>query len=413
MRILYIVRNALTFAETNDFLAVLVCCPRWHKVAQSVLWRDIVLITPSMIACFLSKLTPQCAVLIRSLTLDINSISSYEETASSESNALSCSLQGLARNVFLMTRLTTLSVILYAALPTWTIPAGTWLRRTDLIALLKSLPASCVNLEINTGGVNWCRENAHLCPIIADMMFRMQHVKLQLKHICESVFLDTSRKTEFVLAPRLQTLVISTDVAYMQPSSRCEHTSVGSSLVPICPLQPIISALIDANRKKSFPVAARLKVFDILYVNWLGPSSWSTINERNILDNKTYQMPWRIMSNLGLSQYVFLRYRGPSGRVRDLIGNFHDIQDIAEGLAFWTTKSLSRLPSTVCCSEVAKAMGYEFEDIEIKMNACRTLHMNIYISPLWNAEFQAGRPLLVGKILDGFPRTSSLSEEQI
>lgn len=270
MRILHIVRNALTFAETKDFLAVLVCCPRWHKVAQSVLWRDIVLTTPSMIACFLSKVSPECAVLIHSLTLHINRICSSRETASSGSNALSCSLQGLARNVFLMTRLTTLSVILYAALPTWMIPAGTWLRRTDLIALLKSLPACCVNLEINTGGVDWCRENAHLCPIIADMMIRMQHVKLQLKHICESVFLDTSSESEFVFAPRLRTLVISTDVACMQPSVRCERTSLGSRPIPICPLQPIISAVRDANQKKSFPVAARLKVFDILYVNGLG-----------------------------------------------------------------------------------------------------------------------------------------------
>ena len=201
MRILHIVRNDLTFAETKDFLAVLVCCPRWHKVAQSVLWRDIVLTTPSMIACFLSKLTPECAVFIHSLTLHINRISSSRVTASSGSNALFCSLQGLARNVFLMTRLTTLSVILYAALPTWMIPAGTWLRRTDLIALLKSLPACCVNLEINTGGVDWCRENAHLCPIIADMMIRMQHVKLKLKHVCESVFLDTSSESEFCVCP--------------------------------------------------------------------------------------------------------------------------------------------------------------------------------------------------------------------
>lgn len=98
---------------------------------------------------------------------------------------------------------------------------------------------------------------------------------------------------------------------------------------------------------------------------------------------------------------------------RDLIGNFHDIQEVAKGLAFWTTRSLSRLPGTVCCSEIAKAMGYDFEDIEIKMNACRTLQMNENLIPLWNAESQVGRPLLVGKILEGFPRTSSLSEEQV
>lgn len=85
-----------------------------------------------------------------------------------------------------------------------------------MIDLLKSLPASCVNLEIDTDGIEWYEEGAHVCLIIADMMIRMEHIKLPLNFICESVFLNNSEKSEFVFAPRLQALVIYTDFACMQ-----------------------------------------------------------------------------------------------------------------------------------------------------------------------------------------------------
>lgn len=219
--------------QTKNFFAELVCCKRWHRVTETMLWRDIVLTTSSMIALFLSKITLESAVLIHSLTLRINRISSSMQAASVETHALSRSLWDLAGNVSVMMRLNTFSVIVLAPPMSWVIPAGTRLRRTDLIDLLKSLPTSCVYLEINTDGIRWYEEGAHIWSIIVDMMIRMEHIKLQLNFICESVFLDNSEKSEFVFAPRLQTLVINSDVVCVQASRRCERTSTSRGPISI------------------------------------------------------------------------------------------------------------------------------------------------------------------------------------
>lgn len=157
------------------------------------------LTTSSMIALFLSKITPKSAVLIHSLPLRINRISSSMQAASVETHALSRSLRDLAGNVSVMMRLNTFSVIVLAPPMSWVIPAGTRLRRTDLIDLLKSLPTSCVYLEINTDGIGWYEEGAHIWSIIVDMMIRMEHIKLQLNFICESVFLATAKNQNLYL----------------------------------------------------------------------------------------------------------------------------------------------------------------------------------------------------------------------
>lgn len=119
------VLNALTFTETKNLFVVLVCCKRWHGVAESMLWRDIVLTTLSMIALFLSKITPESAILIHSLTLRINRISSSMQADSLETHALSRSLQDLARNASVMMRLNTFSVLALAPPMSWVIPGGT------------------------------------------------------------------------------------------------------------------------------------------------------------------------------------------------------------------------------------------------------------------------------------------------
>ncbi|MCJ1264323.1 hypothetical protein MMC22_004194 [Lobaria immixta] len=154
-------------------------------------------------------------------------------------------------------------------------------------------------------------------------------------------------------------------------------------------------------------MAKRLSVFQIVYVDSPGPLNWPTVNERIIISNKTCQMPLRFVVS------VFLRYRGHKGMDRNLIENFHDIQDAAEGQAFRTTRSLSRLPAAICCSNNVKDMGYEFRDIERKMDARRTVQTDENLIRLWNAESQAGRPLPVGQTSEGFPKTEHLSEDQI
>lgn len=58
-------------------------------------------------------------------------------------------------------------------------------------------------------------------------------------------------------------------------------------------------------------------------------------------------------------------------------------------------------------------MGYEFRDIEREMDARRTVQTDENLICLWNAESQAGRPLLVGKASEEFPKTEPLSEDQI
>lgn len=89
--------------------------------------------------------------------------------------------------------------------------------------VINALPESCVNLEIDTGGLEQYayERGQHLCPAIRRVLPRMRNVRLQVSQLCSALFgehvpvsggPDCSGKAEWqwVVMPRLETIIIPT-----------------------------------------------------------------------------------------------------------------------------------------------------------------------------------------------------------
>jgi hypothetical protein len=68
---------------------------------------------------------------------------------------------------------------------------GFWLDIAVLGHLLRSLPASCSSLELETSGTDWSprAESHHLCPDIWYILPRLRHLKLRIHSLCSQVLL--------------------------------------------------------------------------------------------------------------------------------------------------------------------------------------------------------------------------------
>ncbi|MCJ1428299.1 hypothetical protein MMC29_006208 [Sticta canariensis] len=393
------VRNSCTLPEVNHFVGLLTCCKYWLEVAQPILWRDIVL-TNSTIATFISHVSSETGGLVRSLTLRLTFVEkpwrgSYSEGASHPCpgiQALWHDLHNLAPTIRTITNLNTFSLTVRPDLRNT--DCGLFcIREEDVRDLLISLPPTCVNLELDTCGFE-IRTGAdystnvrrHLCPVIADLMPRLQNVRLQLSMICDSIFLakDTATpqtgscdedKIQYVSAPRLRSLVIGF-YPCRGPPFYCSSLKTGGERFDREneASRRVTDAAQGAFSASAFPSVTKLSTFQAMRLSSaleMSNLDYENLNERNILRNETRRMPYlyvrRKNSPVVVDREVVLQCRNSEGGIKEIFGDYQEICHIFEGSAFRTSLSLSRYPAEFASSPTANAAGYQFHDFEKKM----------------------------------------------
>lgn len=396
------VRNSSTLPEVNYFVGLLTCCKYWLEVAQPILWRDVVLIN-STIKHFVSHISSATGGLVRSLTLRLTLVEqpsgrrgySYSIVHGTHSypgvQALWHDLQNLAPAVRIMTNLNTFSLTVRRE-PRSGI-SGFYIRVEDVRNLLISLPPTCVNLELDTCGFETrtsehCSPDVyeHLCPAIADLMPRLQNVRLQLRMICDSIFLakDTATpqtglcdkdKIQYVSAPRLRSLVIGF-YACSGPPIYCLSTKTGLQRFDRDDEMShrVTNAAQAAYLACAFPSVIKLSTFQVMSLSSKRKTfnlDYENLNERNILRNETRRMPYlyirRKNSPLETGREMVLQCRNSEGGIKEIFGDYQEICQFLEGSAFRTTLSLSRYPAEFASSPTAHTAGYQFHDFEKKM----------------------------------------------
>ncbi|WEW56088.1 hypothetical protein PRK78_001523 [Emydomyces testavorans] len=110
-----------------------------------------------------------------------------------------------------------------------------------LVSLLEALPRTCVDLELDTAGIEGYQNNEHLCGHIAKLLPQLHHLRLRMRNVC-SKFIDVPDKDEprreQPLYPRLRTLIINTDISVgpvtsTSPCNQAYHqASLHAELVP-------------------------------------------------------------------------------------------------------------------------------------------------------------------------------------
>lgn len=405
------VRNSSTLPEVKDFVGLLTCCKYWHDVAKPILWRDVVLIN-STITTFSSKISSENAEFVRSLTLRLAVVKEpwlnkrrghmYMESEPHQFPAIQAlwhGLQNLAPAVRTMTNLNTFSLTVgrdYGLIDI----RDFGLRVKDLRNLLESLPPSCANLELDTWGLE-CQTvgpsdnssasiHQHLCTTIADLLPRLQHVRLQLKTICDKIFLEKNTPTRptgfcdkdkirYFSAPRLQSLVIG-----MYPrhgpfyySSGEEH-AMDLGDVRYDEALRVTNAAQAAYLAGAFPSATKLSTFHLMRsirmssYNSKYESQFDTLNERDILQNKPRQISYvlpdpKASFEMIVDQRMLLLRRDSQGIRTEIWGRQHEICRFMEGSVFRTTPSLSRHPAKFASSPAAHAAGYQFDDLDVEV----------------------------------------------
>lgn len=194
-------------SSASCFLSCLLCCKAWHSIALPLLYHDV-LVVKSNLEAFVKHFNLSYGSFARSLTISMEPIQpemqpdgedSFEflkdETymsvhGSQGSNRLWASFRDICEKVASMTRLRTFSFHL-SPRPSYRLEFSgcRWVPRPILALIIEALPDTCVNLEIDTFGLD-CHEpgSAHLCEAIRGTLPHLRNLRLRLNTLCPAVF---------------------------------------------------------------------------------------------------------------------------------------------------------------------------------------------------------------------------------
>jgi hypothetical protein len=204
-----LVREERGLRALTDISAV---CKTWRDVALPVLWSHVVLNNDTL-QNFVenhANSTHQLSF-VRSMTLHIQVITSlhpseydndtfesYKLHGSPKSRTLNQNIEQFS-NLILAKLMSLESFSLFVDAPALDearqrinrFDIGFWLDMSVLGHLLRSLPASCTSLELETSGTDWSPrpESHHLCLDIRSIMPRLRHIKLRIYSLCSKILL--------------------------------------------------------------------------------------------------------------------------------------------------------------------------------------------------------------------------------
>lgn len=214
-----ILRTIFTLIREEQGLRVLTdissVCKAWRDSAQSVLWSHVVLDNDTLQSFINGHAnTTDKLKVIRSVTLrirvislalprsqyDVDTLEAYQLHGCPKSQILHRNIERFSN--LISPKLTSLeSFSFFVDAPPLNeahqrINADDdnfWLETAILGRLLESLPASCISLELDTGGTDWSPrpKSHHLCSDIRYILPRFRHIKLRIYTICSQILLGT------------------------------------------------------------------------------------------------------------------------------------------------------------------------------------------------------------------------------
>ena len=195
VKILRKVKRVEHLWNTNDFTSVLTVSRKWSSCAMSAIWKDVVLTSAISIDRFSGALSSSVAGRVQCLVITITAEATHPVDeraallereychvawASEATKALSAALARLADSLPQLSNLRSFSLSIRVHQD----EARPWeffLDRNDLSDLLRQLPISLEDLELNTAGTERVASDAdacHLCADIQQLFPRLRHIRL-------------------------------------------------------------------------------------------------------------------------------------------------------------------------------------------------------------------------------------------
>lgn len=231
-------------------------------------------------------------------------------------------------------------------------PRGAYIRTYTLGCLLRALPESCVDVELDTRGRDdeeyaICgtqpRTSEHLCPVLRNLLHRLRHLRLRLRTLCSELFFaDNGRGNHNVTkASRLQSFAINLNSA---PNSLgadvcgSRESKVNSRSPDVYGENPqgrLRKALLRAEDEGAFPLAKSVQLMNLLGSSGLQHSHFIQFDVKlrtsSILP---FRLVWVTYGYCDDREY-FARTKSDEELFGDF-GSKEDLEDTLEGSA-WST----------------------------------------------------------------------------
>ena len=310
-------------SSTSDLAQCLLCCKIWLDVTLPLLYSDI-LLTNSNLEAFNKSFNLRHAPLVRSLTMTVDPVQPAQGPAHPHFNAfiedkdhmkqhgsqqtkdlwslLHVSVDKIASMVEMMT----FSFNVVSTLPN---AVGFWIPRPLITEFVKILPKTCVNVEIDSRGNDYCKPgDAHLCDALREILPRLRHLRLRLSTLCPAILGDGFNPAQSgdmlskfrpVAVPQLKTLIINCiprtifgSQAHICGTIQENHyTSYATDLLEA--RIAIVDALCLSKRTLNFSAAECVRVLHALPRSNYDRSVYASLVQRNILEDVTWSLPFR------------------------------------------------------------------------------------------------------------------------
>ena len=343
--ILSLVKLASVFSLRNCLLV----SKSWCFRGRPLLYGNVVLTRPRNVENFCKELTKNTGSYVKSLTIQLG-------TADWDDANLLLSINLLPGAFCKLGNLSTFSLFVPPAKR-----YGIDIHRAVLVSLVDALPASCVNLEIDTQGRDAMpvAGETHLCDRLRRVMPRMQHVRLRLRYMCSALLGDgpplplrqsdsISEGTESftpISLPKMRTLLLNCRVSGGGRDTRCD--SLFGVELPISErakqtawnsLTQALEQLVQCEN--SHQQAAKLYVVDFLTRDTDDKRDYSTFLCAEMTTKVTIAVPCRMVA-IGVQEPYLLRTLDG----RELLSTLIGFEPLMEGEIWKTVAGGARLPA--------------------------------------------------------------------
>ena len=243
------------------FFSCILCCHLWHDVALPMMYKEINIYSLSWLEFFLDKISSRNLAMVKFLRISVTI--SREDFVYFSGSRLKTGLRKLSTVLPNMINLSTFSFTYSDFMPGH--PRPIRMGRSAITELVKSLPTSCVTLEIDAHGLDNYKDHhedtsPHFCDTLRDILRQLQHLRLRLADLCPGIFATGFNQDGTmahqstitpVVAPFLRTLVINC-CAHLSLAGACGTKGSRDAHIPL------LQRLCEFAARGSFPAIERL-----------------------------------------------------------------------------------------------------------------------------------------------------------
>ncbi len=395
------VKKSDHLSNTKDLFSVLTVSRKWSERALTAIWRAVALNSVTDIRRFshAARSFP-AASLVQSIAVSINpdrletvefgrngyDLRYYDTPPSSQgSTALGASLSELARLLRELKRLRSFSLKVIKLYPGW--------RRTErlrrfllhpkhLRKLLRCLPASLEDLELDTGGAERrpsTMGTCHLCTDLRGLFSRLRHIRLRLGMICPKLFLSmeaeatiattSATKLDGIQAnSKLESLVLN--LINLEGVALCnrggQHLFHGYPLLlePYAMMSPEEHAQLAQTAQVAFTQGGFSALKEVRLIDKPSRSAGgcTAIIDKHLLANLSYVSPYAVLT---ADTPCLLRMQDTTGQKHEYFCNMQHMSPHIEGPQWLTTTENFRFCREFTETAVAKERAYTYRSLEV------------------------------------------------